>query len=175
MLISAQRAPGLENIVNLKVDIIDTGIGMNEATLHRPYQPFMQADESSSRMYQGTGLGLSIVHSLVQSMGASIQVTSTPAVGTTFTLDFCFAMAQVGDAHTPLQELPQSAAARSHLPPPNCYSLTVRPRHQPPRTHQQPHRLPVQRLLFQRKKPPMRLRLKRPCMGHKWPWWMTSS
>lgn len=161
--------------MNLKVDIIDTGIGMNEATLHRPYQPFMQADESSSRMYQGTGLGLSIVHSLVQSMGASIQVTSTPAVAPPSRWTSALRSRRLVTRTRRCRNCPKAPRPGHTYRPPNCYSLTVRPRHQPPRTHQQPHRLPVQRLLFQRKKPPMRLRLKRPCMGHKWPWWMTSS
>lgn len=117
--VKALCLPSQQGLLTMQVKVIDTGIGMNEEALSRLYQPFMQADEGSSRKYQGTGLGLSIVHSLVQAMGASIQVSSTPSLGTTFTLDFNFVLANTGDVSTPLQELPLSAAGQSHLPQPS--------------------------------------------------------
>jgi signal transduction histidine kinase/CheY-like chemotaxis protein len=62
----------------------DTGIGMDAATLARLFKPFSQADESTTRKYGGTGLGLMISKDLVQAMGASLEVSSEPGVGSRF-------------------------------------------------------------------------------------------
>lgn len=67
----------------LRVVVEDTGIGMDEETLSRIFRPFEQADASTTRRYGGTGLGMSIIDQLVALMGGTVDVTSTPAVGTT--------------------------------------------------------------------------------------------
>ena len=66
------------------VKVRDTGVGMDTATLSRLFQPFMQADGSTTRHFGGTGLGLSIAHRLITLMGGSIEATSEPGNGTTF-------------------------------------------------------------------------------------------
>jgi signal transduction histidine kinase/CheY-like chemotaxis protein/HPt (histidine-containing phosphotransfer) domain-containing protein len=66
--------------------VIDTGIGIAPSKLETIFEPFTQADSSITRAFGGTGLGLSITRSLVQLMGGSIGVTSTPGSGTTFEL-----------------------------------------------------------------------------------------
>ncbi len=66
--------------------VSDTGIGMTEEQLKLLFQPFQQVDSSTTRKYEGSGLGLVISRRLCQMMGGEIDVTSTPGLGTTFTV-----------------------------------------------------------------------------------------
>ena len=76
--------------VELSFTIKDSGIGMNEEQAARIFQPFTQADDSTTRSYGGTGLGLSIVQRLVESMGGKVEVFSTPGKGSTFSFNARF-------------------------------------------------------------------------------------
>lgn len=68
----------------LRVEVTDTGIGLNPETQARLFQPFAQADSSTARRFGGTGLGLSISKNLVQMMGGHIGVESVPNQGACF-------------------------------------------------------------------------------------------
>ncbi len=66
--------------------VSDTGIGMTTEQLQRLFQPFMQADASTTRRYGGAGLGLTISQRFAQMMGGYIVVESTSGEGSTFTV-----------------------------------------------------------------------------------------
>ncbi len=102
--------------VSLALSVADSGIGMSEEQMARLFQPFVQADSSTTRRFGGTGLGLSIVRHLAELMGGDATVESVPGKGSTFTVTLDLAIADVAAAHAaPLPVAPHEAMAGTVL------------------------------------------------------------
>jgi signal transduction histidine kinase/HPt (histidine-containing phosphotransfer) domain-containing protein len=78
-------------------EVSDTGIGLTPEQISRLFQPFEQADNSSTRRHGGTGLGLVISRHLAREMGGDITVRSTPGQGSTFSFSVTLPESQVRD------------------------------------------------------------------------------
>lgn len=84
VLVKATRERETESDVQVRLSVIDTGIGIDQETQKRIFQPFTQADSSTTRKYGGTGLGLAICKQLIEMLGGEIHVTSDLNHGSTF-------------------------------------------------------------------------------------------
>ena len=102
-MIRARTEPMGDGRTRVVLSVSDTGIGMSAAQQARLFQPFSQADSSTTRRYGGTGLGLSIVRRLAQLMGGDVTVESAPGAGSTFTVILDLMAAP---ADSPLVDLP---------------------------------------------------------------------
>ena len=87
----------ISNGDRIEISIRDTGIGMDRETARKVFEPFTQADASTTRQYGGTGLGLSITRNYIELMGGDINVTSTLNVGTEVTISIPMSEAQIAD------------------------------------------------------------------------------
>ena len=91
----------------LAISVTDSGIGIDEATQSKLFQPFVQADTGTTRRFGGTGLGLAIGKQLAEAMGGTLTMKSTKGAGTTLTLNLTLPLADIPR----LENRPQSAVA----------------------------------------------------------------
>jgi PAS domain S-box-containing protein len=96
--------------VVLEFEARDTGIGMPPEVVQRLFQPFAQADASTTRHYGGSGLGLSISRQLVRMMGGELDVASAPGQGSRFSFRLRFEVpAASSHARLPRVSVPPDA------------------------------------------------------------------
>jgi two-component system, NarL family, sensor histidine kinase EvgS len=83
--IRLNEAPAEQSSATLQVTVADTGIGVSVEQQARLFQPFVQADSSTTRRYGGTGLGLVICRELIETMSGTLDLHSAIGVGTSIT------------------------------------------------------------------------------------------
>jgi len=79
-----------ETTVTVYFEVKDSGIGMTPGQIGKVFEPFMQADTSTTRNYGGTGLGLAITKNIIELMGGKLVVESEYGVGSTFSFELTF-------------------------------------------------------------------------------------
>jgi len=83
--------------VTIQFEIKDIGIGMTAEQIAKIFNPFTQAEDSITRRFGGTGLGLTIVKNIVELMGGTLSVESTPGVGSKFSFELQFDLIDEAD------------------------------------------------------------------------------
>ncbi len=79
-------ASGAQRGMRVRIEVADSGLGIEADMIDLLFKPFHQADETITRRFGGTGLGLSIADDLARLMGGHIEVSSAPGRGSTFAL-----------------------------------------------------------------------------------------
>lgn len=99
------RVLSRQQTVELEFSVIDSGIGIAPDKMQHLFDPFTQADGSTSRRFGGTGLGLTICRYLIDQMGGKLDVISEEHAGSTFSFTAKFERSQLGEQ--PVRHEPQ--------------------------------------------------------------------
>ena len=110
IVVSAQLKSSDNGAATVLFEVTDSGIGIPESRIQSLFQPFTQADSSTTRKYGGTGLGLTISKRLCEAMGGDIGVRSEVGKGSTF-----FFTVRVAIANTPEHDPPINLDALAGL------------------------------------------------------------
>ena len=97
-----------DSSVSLLFEIKDSGIGMSPGQVEKIFDPFIQADSSTTRKFGGTGLGLAITKNIVELMGGNLKVESSSGSGSTFSFEITFETINASDdfpAHVDLTNI----------------------------------------------------------------------
>ncbi|MDR2600313.1 MAG: response regulator [Oscillospiraceae bacterium] len=86
-----------DNDVTILFKVSDSGIGMTSDQIQKVFEPFIQANSSTTRHYGGTGLGLTIVKNFVEMMGGTLTVESSSDIGSTFSFEITFETIESSD------------------------------------------------------------------------------
>jgi CheY-like chemotaxis protein len=105
IVLSVQLREQLAEEFLLEFAVRDSGIGISPEAVKRIFNPFEQADGSTTRKFGGTGLGLPICRRLVRLMGGDITLTSTPNLGSTFSF-----LIRLSKSHTTALAAPEDLA-----------------------------------------------------------------
>lgn len=109
-----EPAPSVDSPDLMQVRVCDSGIGIAADKLEEIFEPFIQADGSTSRKYGGTGLGLSICRELAKLLGGHISARSETGKGSEFTLVISTTLS--GERRSAAAELPTASAPAPEVP-----------------------------------------------------------
>lgn len=95
VVIRLEERQRLDDVVQIHIEVSDTGIGISASQLQRIFDGFTQAEASTTRRFGGTGLGLAISKRLISLMGGELHVSSEEGVGSRFWFDIELGISQV--------------------------------------------------------------------------------
>lgn len=107
----------LSDHIHVRITVADTGIGISPEQLTKIFEPFTQADSSTTRRFGGTGLGLTICRQLVELMGGCISLESEIGKGSRFHLDLLLGLPQ---------QVPEQLPQRSILTPVESVAIPLK-------------------------------------------------